>query len=283
MIGTRRPPSGGTRYEILETLREFGRSRLEDGERIQLATVHAGLFASIARSVEADLRTPQEHDAMLRARASFADLRAAQRFALDTGDLDVAYSLIASIREYAMRSLQYEVFGWADAACRAAGGESHPLHATLLGISGYGAWVRGEFDRAIELARAARASEERYGTTPSGLVERDLANVFYTIGRGDEGMVEARRQIELARESGNDSRLAHAAYMASVAATSIGYHDEAGRLIALARQAARRTGSPTDLASASVAEGFATRADDTAALDAFATADRLARPQATGG
>jgi hypothetical protein len=41
--------------------------------------------------------------------------------------------------------------------------------------------------------------------------------------------------------------------------------------------AARRSGSPTDLAGAWIALGFATRHDDDAALDAFASADRLAR------
>ena len=67
-------------------------------------------------------------------------------------------------------------------------------------------------------------------------------------------MVEMARIVEVAEASGNDSRLAHAYYMHSVAASSTGDFDEAHRLIARARAAARRTGSPTDLASAFVAE-----------------------------
>ena len=40
------PPSGGTRYELLETLREYGRQRLDDNQSVELFTAHAGHFAT---------------------------------------------------------------------------------------------------------------------------------------------------------------------------------------------------------------------------------------------
>jgi hypothetical protein len=64
--------------------------------------------------------------------------------------------------------------------------------------------------------------------------------------------------------------------MRAVASSSTGDDDLAVRLIVRARDAGRRSGAATDLASASVAEGFATR-DDDRALEAFARADRVAR------
>jgi hypothetical protein len=143
------------------------------------------------------------------------------------------------------------------------------------GMRAYGAFVRGEFGSAIALAHSARLAEEAQGLVPSGLAERVLANVLSTTGQIESGMVEMARIVEVAEASGHDSRLAHGYYMHSVAASSTGDFDEAHRLIARARAAARRTGSPTDLASAFVAEGFAAP-DDTVALDAFAAADRLA-------
>ncbi|MEP7046191.1 MAG: winged helix-turn-helix domain-containing protein [Ilumatobacteraceae bacterium] len=275
MLAVRRPPTGGTRYEMLETLREYGRQRLDDQRSVDLFSAHAAQFASLGRSVELDLQTAHESHAFARADASFADLRAAQRFALDIGDFDMAYRLITSIREYAMRSLRYEVFQWADAASQ-LGGVDHPLHSVVMGVRAYGAWVRGEFAAAVSLAESARAVEIAQGATPSGLVERVLANVRYATGEIERGLIEGVRLIELAEAAHNDSRLVHAYYMASIASSSLGRLDEAERLIALARQAGRRTGSPTDLASASVAEGFAAR-DDDSALDAFAAADRLGR------
>jgi hypothetical protein len=128
MLAVRRPATGGTRYEMLETLREYGRSRL-DGERsVQLFGAHAHQFAAIARSVETDLGTPQESVAVARADGSFADLRAAQRFAFEIQDFDTAFGLICATREYAMRTMRYEVFAWADASARMDEGAGHPLH-----------------------------------------------------------------------------------------------------------------------------------------------------------
>ncbi len=277
MLVVRRPPTGGTRYEMLETLREYGRNRLDGQRSVELFGSHARQFAALARSVEVDLRTPQEHDAVMRADGSFADLRAAQRFALEAQDFDTGIALICSLREYAMRTMRYEVFAWADSSSRLAPGAGHPLHAVLTGMAAYGAWVRGEFNSALSLAYSARDAEAAREMAPSGLAERVLANVLCTTGDIGPGMVEMARQLEAAEASGNDSRLAHACYMHAVASSSTGAHDEANRLVACAHEAARRTGSPTDLASAWVAQGFATRGDDEAALAAFAMADHLAR------
>jgi hypothetical protein len=146
----------------------------------------------------------------------------------------------------------------------------------LTGMRAYGAWVRGEFDLAVTLAEETRRLEEQLSVAPSGLAERVLANVLYIVDRSDLGNLEAARQIELAEESGNDSRLVHACYMGAVALSSEGAYDEAQHLVARARELAHKTRCPTDLASAAVAEGFASRREATA-LEAFVAADRIAR------
>jgi predicted ATPase/DNA-binding winged helix-turn-helix (wHTH) protein len=277
MLAVRRPVGGGTRYELLETLREYGRQRLDDSRSVELFTTHAGYFASFARSVEADFQTSREVLTSTQVDAAFADLRAAQRFSLQIGDVDAAFGLIGSTREYAMRALRYEVFGWAETAAALPEARGHRLFPLMKALHAYGAWVRGEYDLAVALANAARVEEQSSGVAPSGLVERVLANVLYTVGRSDDGMVEALRQIEIAEESGNASRLAHACYMCSVATSSTGELDEGRRLATRAREAGQRTGSPTDLASAFVADAYAADPDDDRALEAFSTADRLAR------
>lgn len=277
MLAVRRPELGGTRYEMLETLREYGRSRLGGQESVDLFSAHTRQLLAVARSVSVDLGTAQEQSAVSRADGSFADLRAAYRFAHQIEDLDSAFGLVAALREYAMRTLRYEVFAWADSTAVPSSTCDHPLYPTVTGVRAYGAWVRGEFDLAIALAEASREAEQRSGLPPTGLAERVSANVLYAVGEIESGLIEGARLIELAEDSQDGSRLAHAYYMASVAASSLGDHDEARRLIARSRQAGQRTGSPTDLASAWIAEGFATRDDDSVALQAFATADALAR------
>ena len=277
MVTVRRPSSGGTRYEMLETLREFGRTRVDDSANLALFGTHARHFADLAVAVEAELTTAAEHRGIQRADGSFADLRAAQRFAVQVGDEDTALRLITSIREYAMRTLRYEVFTWADAAAPIVDDDPHPLRPVLTALRAYGAYVRGEFESALGLAAAADDDERAQGLDPSGLAGRVRGNVLYLVGHVDEGRAECSRLVETATESGNPSRIAHANYMSSISASSVGAVDEGRRLYEAAFDAARRSGSPTDLASAWMAKGFATRHDDDAALDAFASADRLAR------
>ena len=280
MLVVRREPAGGTRYELLETMREYARASLDDNQSIEMFGAHASHFVDLAAHVATELNTPGEAAAVARGDAAYAEIRAAQRFALRIGDVDTACSLINSIREYAMRTLRYEVFRWAEEPGLLPEHQQHPWRALMTGIHAYGAWVRGEYATANDLARTARRAEEASGQPLSGLPERVLANVAYTLGRQDEGMVEAARQVEIAEDSGDASRLTHACYMYSVASSSTGAHEEADRMARRAMQSGTQTGSPTDLASAWVAEGFNANANDVAALEAFSAADRLARSAA---
>jgi predicted ATPase/DNA-binding winged helix-turn-helix (wHTH) protein len=275
MLSVRPEAGGATRYELLETLREYGRTRLDDERAGELFQAHAERFAAEAATIATELCTPDEAPSMARAESSFADLRSAQRFALEVGDLDHAFGVISSLREFAMRAMRYEVFAWADAACGASGSLEHPLVPVLSGMRAYGAWVRGEFDLAVSLAEETRRLENVLSVAPTGLVQRVLANVLYILGQSDLGNVEAARQIELAEESGNDSRLVHACYMAAVALSSEGRYDEAQEHVARAHAHAEKTRCPTDLASAAVASGFASRTEEDA-LDAFVRAGRIA-------
>ncbi len=272
-----RPQAGGSiRYELLETLREYGRACLSDARSAELFAAHASHFAAEAEAVEAYLCGPGEGAAIARAESSLADLRAAQRFALELGSFDITFRLIGSIREFAMRAMRYEVFTWADAACHAPGALDHPLAPLLTGIRAYGAWVRGEFELAVQLAEETRGLEERLSVFPSGLAERTFANLLYIGGDPMGGHAEALRQIELAEESGNGSRLVHACYLGSVGHSSNDDYDEAEALIERAHQVAVLTGSPTDLASVTVARGFASRTEDEA-LEAFSASGRIAQ------
>jgi predicted ATPase len=275
MLAVRPQANGSTRYELLETLREYGRERLSDAQAAELFATHANHFALEAAAVEAELCGPGEGGAIARTESSLADLRAAQRFALELGALDVTFGIISSIREFAMRAMRYEIFAWADAACNGPGALDHPLAPTLTGMRAYGAWVRGEFGLAVELAEETRRLEDELSVFPSGLAERTLANVSYIAGDAMTGHDEALRQIELAEESGNRSRLVHACYLGAVGHSSNGDYDEAGALVERVFALARETGSPTDLASAEVARGFVSRTEDEA-LEAFTASEQIA-------
>jgi predicted ATPase/DNA-binding winged helix-turn-helix (wHTH) protein len=276
MLAVRPQAGGSTRYELLETLREYGRARLGDARAAELFTTHARHVAAAATDVETELCGPGEGDAIAWAESSIADLRAAQRFALALGDFDTAFGLIGSIREFAMREMRYEVFAWADAACCTPGALEHPLAPLVTGMRAYGAWVRGELELALQLAQETRRLEQQLFVFPSGLAERTFANVLYILGDPRLGHREGLRQIELAENSGDRSRQVHAYYMGAVGHSSDGDYDEARSLIERASQLAQLTASPTDLASVAVARGFASQTVE-AAMEAFSAGDRIAR------
>src|SRR5262249_50741971 len=158
-----------------------GRTRLDDERALKLFTKHAEHFASVATQVAVDQCGPREAAAMRAAEASFADLRSAQRFALEIGALADAFALIGSSREFAMRAMRDEVFAWAENACRTDGALDHPLAPLLTGMRAYGAWVRGEYDLALDLAEATQRLEVAPGAVPSGLADRVMANVLYIV------------------------------------------------------------------------------------------------------
>ena len=276
MLAVRPQAGGSTRYELLETLRAYGRSRLSDARAAELFAAHASHLAAEAGTAETELSGPGESAAIAWAESSIADLRAAQRFALELGAFDVTFGLISSTREFAMRAMRYEVFTWADAACHAVDALDHPLAPTLTGMRAYGAWVRGEFELAVHLAEDTRRLEARLSVFPSGLAERTLANVLYIVGDTQRGHAEGLRQIELAEESGNPSRIVHACYMGAVGHSSHGAYDEANTLVERAHGLAIQTASPTDQASVAIARGFASRTEDDA-LEAFTAGGRIAR------
>jgi predicted ATPase len=276
MLLVRPQPGGATRYELLETLRDYGRTRLTDERAAELFTEHGLHFAAETAKVAAELRGPDEGRAIAWANSSFADLRAAQRFGIEVGAFRAVFELIGSLREFAMRAMRYEVFAWAEAACRTPSARDHRLAPLLTGMRAYGAWVRGEFDLAVALAEETRNLERALEVAPCGLAERVLANVLYIVGRSDLGHAEGMRQVEIAEESGDPSRIVHACYMGAVGHSSEGKYDEAHVLVARARALAEHTQCPTDLASVAVAEGFSRKAEDDA-LRAFLSADRIAR------
>lgn len=277
MLAVRRSASGGTRYEMLETLREYGRSRLEDERSVGLYSAHARQFANLALTVATDLDTSDELAGVARADGSFPDIRAAQRFSVEIGDVGTAFVLASSMREYAMRTLHYEVFTWADSMTGLTGAAEHPLYPVVLGVRAYGAFARGEFDNALELAAAGAAAERDLGVTPSGLIERVRSNVFLAIDEIPRALAEIECMVAAAEANDDDSRRAHAFYFSSIAMSSLGEYDEGRRFSELSRRAAQRTGGITDMAEAWVSEGFAIAGDDEAALSALAHADRLAR------
>lgn len=252
------------RYQLLETLREFGREKLaERGETDQVGAAHLRWFLGIAEQASVGLTGPDEASWSRRLEWDFDNLRLAFGHAVRTDDVDAALRLTAALREFAFRRIRYELTAWAATALAMKGAHEHPRAPVVLAMVAYGHFVRGSVGQSIEVARRAVDLGERRGTGTSGLAERTLLNALFYRGDSDESLAWGDRMVASAR-SGSPARLAHALYMRSVAETSIGGTVQGAIMAGEASAVARSSGSPTALAQASYALGLALEGSDAA-------------------
>jgi predicted ATPase/DNA-binding SARP family transcriptional activator len=269
---------GRMRYRLLETLREFARTQLRTrSDATATRRAHARSHLRTAQAAGQGLGGPDERHWSRRIDDDLEDLREAFGASLRLGDLDTALELVVAIREFAFRSVRYEIVDWAHTVSTMPGAEERPLYPVVLGILAYGRFVRGELTGAVVAARNAVAAAARLGVPTLALAERVLGNALFFRGETADALVWMDRMVEVAQESGDASLLAHGCYMRSVAHTSVGDHDAARRLAAEAQRAAQRCGSPTALAQAAYAAGLSCERDDPGrAVELLVSSERLA-------
>jgi predicted ATPase/DNA-binding SARP family transcriptional activator len=254
-----------SRYRQLETLREFGRERLADRpESAAIHNAHAGVHVDLAEQAGVGLGGPDEARWVRELDAAFDDMREAHASAIADGDVDRALRLVVALREYAWRLIRYELLAWADASVALPGASDHPLYPVALGIVAYGLFVRGELDPAIETGERAVAAATRLGAPTMGLAERAMGNAHFYLDRPDEADAWADRMIEEAIALETPSAIAHAYYMRSVAATSLGDSESGTALAQRSTNAAMQSGSPTANAQAAYALGLSFETRDPA-------------------
>ncbi len=242
------------RHRQLETLRQFGAAQLEKRpEATEVRMAHASAFVDIAEQASLAMDTEEEASWVRRLDRDFDNLRAAVGSATARADVDTALRLTVASRSFAFRRMRYEVVSWAEDALVLDGSADHPLRPTALAIVGYGGFVRGELDRAIEFGQQAIAEHQRLEVPSTGLAERVLMNALFYRGDRVEAMRFADAMVVCARSTGDPGRAAHALYMQSVARSSVGEPDVALELARGAHDEAVRSGSPTALARAAYA------------------------------
>ena len=248
-------PSGpGTRYHLLETLREFGRERLaERPEYLTTYARHVQVHVDLAEQAAVGLGGPDEGHWTLELDASFDDMREAHACALVDDDVDRAMRLVVALREYAWRRIRYELQVWADATVNMPRATEHALYPVALGVVAYGRFVHGELDSSVEAGERAVAAAERLGTTTAGLAERAIGNAIFYLDREMEAFRWMDRMLEAAAVLGDQSLVAHANYMQSVGATSLGNSAAGTALAERSAAAANACASPTARAQADYA------------------------------
>jgi len=200
-------PDGGTRFSMLETIREYALERLEQsGGRAQIQRAHAWYFMRFAERFGTASIT---YDAAV---AEHENIRAAIAAADDQEDgADARRRIVAAVWPAFVESAHLgEMTGWLADAIAAGRADLSPLQAQLLTGAGIAARVRGDSAAAIGYLRDAVGIRRQIGddiqlsyslsALASALFDSDLDAAYRA---GDES-------VALARAGGNLPALAHA-------------------------------------------------------------------------
>jgi predicted ATPase/class 3 adenylate cyclase len=258
-------PSAGehTRYQMLETLRQYGRERLEEvGNTDRWRRRHARHFAAFAAEVARSLRGRDELTWRERLLGDFDNLRAAVVWGLDSGDEEdqqTAVAIVASLA-YEAQTRATGIGRWAEQALPVAQRSTPGYRNAVLGAVAVAAVYRGDFDASERYARAA--VEEGYPPDdPSPcLAAICLGLILGFQGRNDD----AARHLDAAEQAirGREDEDYVCSRLQSVRVGGGLFADDPDEEIAQGRLGmalAQRTANPTILAFASFTLGVALR------------------------
>jgi predicted ATPase/class 3 adenylate cyclase len=277
-----------TRYQLLETLRQYARDRLdEEGETDRWRRRHAEYFAAFAAEVGGGLRGVDEVAWRDRLMADLDNLRSAVVWGLDTSVENDQQRAIATVAWLAYESWTRAtgIGRWAEQALPAVQRSTPGNRCAVLGAAAVAAWMRGDFDGAERYARAAL--EEGY---PPDDPSPCLASLFLAVNLTyQERREDAARHLDAAEDAmaGRDDQGYVRSWLQSARVGAGLFADDEDEEIAQARLSmslAERTGNPTNLALASFALGWALRhRHPDEAMAAFDRHVALARRAASTG
>jgi predicted ATPase/class 3 adenylate cyclase len=247
-----------TRYRLLETIRQYGEERLDEaGETERWQARHADYYVGILNQIRHHDRRAEVFWAV-RLSAEQDNLLAAWSRAIDTGNVDTAFSILAGL---APRELW---FRWpllldGEAALELPGAAAHPGYPLALAVSARFASDRGDVTVTEELCRAAAEANERRDPH-DWRVEEVICGARSNIADTTGAFADANRLIEqaaaIARTGGD---LADASLQLGLAAGGYLTVGDAPRAVSLAREAltlARQIGDPALIASGLLAVGM---------------------------
>ena len=156
--------SRDTRFQLLETLRQFGIERLHaSGETVATRRRHLDHFLGWAERADAGLKGPDElrwHRAFL---TEWLNVRHAFVWACELGDGDAACRLVREVLWWSGTRLQMEVADWCGTVLTMATAANHPLRPIVAAGASFFAFMRNDISRSQKLISLARAEEDRLG------------------------------------------------------------------------------------------------------------------------
>jgi len=250
----------GTRYRLLETIRQYGEERLDQAsESEQWQARHAGYYAGLLGRVREHAHDPNpEVFWAVRLSAEQDNLLAAWSWALRTGNVGTAFQMLAGFAPAEVWT-SYQLLLNGETALELPGAAEHPGYPLAAAVSALFASIRGDVTGTKQLCRRAAEANARRDT-PDWRVEETICaarqNIAMTAGAFADAARLDEQAADIARAGGD---LADTSVLLNIA---VGGHVLAGDAPAaaapLAREAlalARQVGAPALIARSLLAVG----------------------------
>jgi predicted ATPase/class 3 adenylate cyclase len=254
----------GTRYRLLETIRQYGEHRLnEAGETQQWHARHAGYYADLLQQIRH--HDPQDEVFWaVRLSAEQDNLLAAWSWTIGTGNAGTAFKILAGFAPAEIWNT-YPLLLPGSAALELPGAAQHPGYPLALAVSALFASNRADVTGAEKLwRRAAEANARR--TAPDWRVEATIcavrAGIANTTGAFADGARLAEQAAGHARAGGD---LADASFHLGIAVANHILAGDTPAAVPLAREAlalAHQTAVPALIATSLLAVGAAVAETD---------------------
>lgn len=270
------PGGSQSRYQMLETLRQFGSEQLNrTGDLSSLRDAHLRHYVEFAEAAGEGVRGPDEAHHVRQIGNELANLRAAHQHAIATSQVDDAARLCVALHDYAEWRQFFELGTWATATLKL---DVQPtgLAPTLHAIAGWSRNIAGDFQAAIDHAHQGLEAERR-GGRECGWLHDVLAHCAYFQHNDHDGLELSRQEILRARRASDPGRLSYVLADSAIHAVLSGHHDLGAEQIDEALHLAETLRNPSLVSLAQLARGFLHRQHNpTQAIQWFQRAATLA-------
>jgi predicted ATPase/class 3 adenylate cyclase len=287
MVATEDAVAGITRYQMLETMRQYGRERLDArDETDRWWRRHAEYYATFAEQVGPGLRTKDELLWRKRSAADLDNFRAAVTWALDSSgasDALLAVGVIVALAFEVVHNRAAGVDAWAERAMDLVNACTDAQRSALLGSAAFAAYHRGDMETAAARAGAATACVHQ---DLAALSMAHVASGLFAVGAGDHERAlatlgELRNKLDGAPDR-DDYMEANFHNVMAIFLTLAGDDGRAQEHAKIGVHIARELGNPTMLAITLAGVGFAVvQQDPQAAIGAFEESIELTRAGAS--
>jgi hypothetical protein len=256
----------GTRYRLLEPIRQYGQERLERaGEAGRWRARHAAYYASLLPRVREHAHDQDEEVFWpVRLGDERDNLLAAWSWANGTGHVDTAFQMLAGLASGEVRT-SYQLLLPGEAALELPGAADHPGYPLAVAVSALCASLRADAAGAEELCRRAASASARRDPPHWRVEEVILAarvNIAFAAGAFADAARLAEQAAGIARAGGDLAETSLELILASAGHLFAGDAPAAVPLADEALALARQIGAPALVATSLLAVGAAVAGTD---------------------